>query len=121
MKNVKNAVNDQCNAKFVPKEIRYCPGAIKELGKLPLDDQISFLHNLNLVAHGLAPTIEFEHLGNIGPGVIELKINGSPAYRCVYYNKLPGVLWVVLAATKTSEGQDLTIIRKGRLRLKALK
>lgn len=121
MMNAKNAVNDSCNARFTPKEIKYCPGSKKELGKFPMEDQISYLHNLNLVANGLAPTLDFEHLTTVGSGVIELKINGSPGLRCVYYNKLPGVLWVVLAATKTSEGQDLTIIRKAKQRVKALK
>jgi phage-related protein len=121
MMTAKSAVNDPCNTRFTPKEIKYCPGALKELGKFSMEDQISFLHNFDMIAHGMKPALEFEHLTAVGSGVIELKINGSPALRCVYYNKLPGVLWIVLAATKTSEGQDLTIIRKARQRVKSLK
>ncbi|MNP06370.1 hypothetical protein D3C76_983500 [compost metagenome] len=113
------AANEACNVK--EKEIRLCPGVLKELGKFPEEVQISFLHNLDMVAHGLNPTLAIDHLSAVGAGVIELKINGSPAYRCVYYNKMPGVLWVVVAATKTSQGQDLTIIRKAKERIKTLK
>ena len=39
-----------------------------------------------------APTIPITRLGD---GVIELKINGSPAYRCVYTLKQPGKVIVL--------------------------
>lgn len=103
------------------KELKYCEGAEKELKKLPEDVAAAFLHCLEMVRYGLKPTLDIDHLTAAGSGVIELIINGSPAFRCVYYNKKPDALWVVLAATKTTNGQDLTLIRKARLRVGRIK
>lgn len=55
-----------------------------------------------VIAYGLMPTIESEPLPG---GVIELKKNGSPAYRCVY-KVLEDVIVIVHAFKKTTNGSD---------------
>lgn len=111
--------NRKTRTRFIVKEIVFCPGAEKELKALPEAHQISFMHNLNLVANGMDPTLAIDHLESAGAGVIELKINGKPAFRCVYYNKLPGQVVVVHATPKTTNGSDPKIMRLVKQRLKA--
>jgi phage-related protein len=115
------ALNDDRNTRirFIVKEIVFCPGAEKELKSLPENHQISFWHDLNQVAHGMDPTLAIDHLESAGAGVIELKINGRPAFRCIYYNKLPGQVLVVHATPKTMNGSDPKILRLVKQRLKA--
>lgn len=94
-------------------------GVKKELKTLPIDKALAFLHNLKLVAAGIEPELKIEHLTTVAPGVIEMKINGSPAYRCVYHNKTPGKVVVIRFFKKTTNGvarHDLDVVRK-RLKL----
>ncbi|WP_354270804.1 type II toxin-antitoxin system RelE/ParE family toxin [Escherichia coli] len=52
---------------------------------------------------------------------MELKINGSHAYRCVYYTKSPGKVVVLRFFKKTTNGparKDLEVVKQ---RLKNLK
>ena len=100
------------------KEIDFCLGAKKEFNALPEEHQISFMHNLNLVAAGMDPTLKIDHLESVGPGVIELKINGRPAFRCIYYNKLPRQVVVIHATPKTTNGPDPKILDLAKKRLK---
>lgn len=93
----------------------------KDFKALPEKHQVSFLHNLNMVAHGMDPSMKFDHLESAGAGCIELKKNGSPAYRCVYYNKLPCQVVVVLATEKTTNGSDQKILKLVKDRVKKLK
>jgi len=69
------------------------------------------------LAHNLAPTIPIDHLGD---GVIELRINGSPAFRCVYTMKVPGRVTVLHTFAKTTEGSDLKNVRLAQKRAKQL-
>lgn len=97
------------------------PGVEKELKSLPRDKALPFLHNLKLVAAEIEPELKVEHLKAVAPGVIELKINGSPAYRCVYYTKSPGKVVVLRFFKKTTNGparKDLEVVKQ---RLKNLK
>ncbi|MGP2760202.1 type II toxin-antitoxin system RelE/ParE family toxin [Serratia marcescens] len=96
------------------------PGIEKELKSIPVDKALAFLHNLRLVAAGIEPELKIEHLKAVAPGVIELKINGSPAYRCVYTTKSPGKVVVLRVFKKTTNGparKDLDVVRQ---RLKKL-
>jgi phage-related protein len=96
------------------------PGVEKELKSLPIDKALAFLHNLKLVAASIEPELKVEHLKAVAPGVVELKINGSPAYRCVYYAKSPGKVTVLRFFKKTTNGparKDLDIVKQ---RLKKL-
>lgn len=78
-----------------------------------------FLMNLELLSVGLDLEIPIDHLSEIEPGVIELKINGSPAYRLVYSTKFTGKLVVLAARPKTTEGRDKKLIEAVTSRLKA--
>lgn len=91
--------------------------AEKDLISLPRDIKTQFAHALDRIACGLDPTIEIDHLGE---GLIELKINGSPAFRCVYYNKLPSVVVVVHSFKKTTNGPDQKNVDLAKTRLKSL-
>jgi phage-related protein len=93
----------------------------KDFKETPEKHQVSFMHNLSMVAHGMAPSMNFDHLESAGAGCIELKINGSPAYRCVYYNKLPGKVVVVHVTEKTTNGSDPKILKLVKDRVKKLK
>lgn len=93
----------------------------KDFKALQEKHQVRFIHNLSMVAHGMDPSMKFDHLESAGSGCIELKINGSPAYRCVYYNKLPGKVVVVIATDKTTNGSDQKILDLVKARVKKLK
>lgn len=83
--------------------------AIKALKKLPEDIQEDFLTAIEEVRNGQNPNMIFEHLNKLGrniKGVIELKINGSPAYRVVYVAKFNNTLYLLHAFTKTSNKAD---------------
>jgi hypothetical protein len=69
------------------------------------------------LAINLAPTILFS---NLGDGVIELKVNGSPAYRCVYTMKQPGKVIVLHTFAKTTNGPDVKNVQLAKKRAKKL-
>jgi phage-related protein len=88
---------NQCNKpiRFVNKASKKCfeklPGQVKAVYLVELED---------FVAMGLEPTIDSEPL----PGqTIELKVNGSPAYRCVY-KVLEDVIVILHSFKKTCQG-----------------
>ena len=58
----------------------------KEYKALPSGIQDEFGKDLRRIQFGESPELKIEHLGSVGAGVgvIELKINGHPAHRCVY-------------------------------------
>lgn len=112
--------NDESNNP--PKEIYFINNAaIREFKELPEEHAISFGLALKQVAYGEDPSLDKDHLASVGAGVIELKINGRPAYRCVYYNKLPGKVVVLHTAKKTTNGPDKKIVETARKRLSSLK
>ncbi len=80
--------------------------AEREFYDLPLKMQERFLLDLTAIAMGSRPFSSFESLKTVGPGVIELKKNGSPAYRCVYVAKYNGTVYVLHSFTKTTNGVD---------------
>lgn len=104
------------------KEVEFFSDRVrKDFNDLPEKHQVSFMHNLGMVAHGMDPSMKFDHLEGAGAGCIELKINGRPAYRCVYYNKLPGKVVVVLVTEKTTNGSDQKILKLAKDRIKTLR
>lgn len=83
--------------------------AVKALKELPKDVQEDFATAIENIRDGRDPDMLFEHLNKLGKnvkGVIELKINGSPAYRVVYVAKFNNTLYMLHAFTKTSEKAD---------------
>lgn len=85
--------------------------------ELPRDIQHVFIHQLEqFIAFGLHPTIPTDTL----PGnVIELKVNGSPAHRCVYKVEDEAIV-VIHSFPKTAEGRDKKNLKTIASRLKAL-
>lgn len=58
---------------------------------------------------------------SVGPGAIELIINGSPAYRCVYIAKYADTVVVLHSFVKTTNGTDRHAMEVAEDRLKELK
>ncbi len=57
----------------------------------------------------------------MGAGVIELKINGSPAFRCVYIAKFLNTVVVLHSFEKTTNGVDRQAMKTVEKRYKELK
>lgn len=89
------------------KTIKYVNNAAKKAVRdLPENIATDFLNDLNFVAAGKNPRSDFKPLQSIGPGVIELIENGSPAYRLMYCAKHLDTVYVLHAFTKTTNGVD---------------
>lgn len=91
------------------REIIVTDAARRAFKKLPKDIQEDFAKALQDVAEGRRPGMEFKPLSNLGKGikgVIELIINGSPAYRSIYVAKFEGKVHLLHAFTKTTNGVD---------------
>lgn len=93
---------------------------IKELRDIPNEKRDLFLANLEMVRLGLAPGLRYEKLKAAGEGVMELKINGSPAYRCMYVVTKDGDVVVLHTTAKTAQGQSRKLIETTSQRLKRL-
>lgn len=107
------------NTRFTAKTLSYHPLAFKEMEKeTPEDHREAFLASLEFQCNGLDPLLKFTHLTDVGSGVIELKRNGRPAYRCIYYSKLPGHVVVLHVTLKTTNGSDAQLKRTAKKRLK---
>lgn len=94
--------------------------AMKALKDLPEWVQVAFIHALDSVFYGVDPGMAITHLTAIGPGVVELKINGRPAYRCVYRSKSPGQVDLLHAFVKTCQGPDKKNMATTKSRYKLL-
>lgn len=93
---------------------------LKEFRKIPESKRDQFLICLEAVRLGLPPPLKHEKLDAAGKGVVELKINGSPAYRCMYTVLKSGDVVVLHVTPKTTNGQDKQLISTTRQRLKRL-
>lgn len=89
------------------KKIVYVNEAAKRaLRDLPENTAQDFLNNIAMVAKGKSPRFDFKFLSSIGPGVIELIENGSPAFRLMYCAKYLDTVYILHAFTKTTNGVD---------------
>ncbi len=95
--------------------------AEREYKDLPDEVQDEFGKNLRIIQFEQDPVLPIEYLGSVGSGVIELKINGSPAFRCVYIAKYMDTVFVLHSFTKTTNGVDRQAIKVAEQRLKELK
>ncbi|GAB6139826.1 hypothetical protein JCM14076_05550 [Methylosoma difficile] len=59
-------------------------------------------------------------MDSVGAGVIELRKNGSPAFRCVYVAKYEDTVVVLHAFAKTTNGVDRQALKVAEQRLKEL-
>lgn len=97
----------------------FSKAAEKDFYKVPPRDVIiTFITQLEgRLALNLSPTIPIAHLGD---GMIELKVNGSPAFRCVYTMKEPGQVVVLHTFAKTTNGHDAKNVELANKRAKKL-
>jgi len=93
---------------------------ICDMRKVPEAIRDQFLANLEMVRLGLTPALPCERLHAAGDGVMELKINGRPAWRCMYVVRRNGDVVVLHATSKTSQGQDKQLVKTTSQRLKRL-
>ncbi|MBB5862390.1 type II toxin-antitoxin system RelE/ParE family toxin [Xanthomonas arboricola] len=92
----------------------------RDMNELPEAIQDRFIANLRMVLLGLPPVLRQEKLHSAGEGVIELKINGRPAYRCMYAVAKNGDVVVLHATSKTAQGQDKQLVKTTAERFKRL-
>ncbi|MGE8348999.1 MAG: type II toxin-antitoxin system RelE/ParE family toxin [Pseudomonas protegens] len=105
------------------REVRFYPDKAgkKEMQEVPVKVRNVFLTNLNLLKVGEEPACAFGTLSSLGQGIYELKINGSPAWRCIYYTGLPGQIVVLHTCKKTTNGVDRQLLNVVEKRLAALR
>jgi len=80
--------------------------AEKEYKNLPDKIQDEFGKDLRRLQMGAEPRLSINHLESVGQGVIELRKNGSPAFRCVYVAKYLDTVFVLHSFIKTTNGVD---------------
>jgi phage-related protein len=95
--------------------------AEKEYKNFPKKIQHQFGTSLRAVQDDKKPSLPIQALESIGAGVIELKINGSPAFRCVYIAKFLNSVVVLYSFEKTTNGVDRQAMKTVAKRYKELK
>lgn len=105
-----------------PRIVKFFPekGTTKQMRAIPEKWRDRFLTNLTLVSKNMEPACAVSPLQALGPDVYELKENGRPAWRCVYYTGIKGVIYVLYVAEKTTNGIDRQLMSTVAERLKAL-
>ncbi len=95
--------------------------AEREYKNLPKDVQLEFGTSLRAIQEDKKPFLPITSLKSIGAGIIELKINGSPAFRCVYIAKFDDTVVVLHSFEKTTNGVDKQAMKTLEQRYKELK
>lgn len=95
--------------------------ATREYKDLPEWVQDEFGKDLMRVQYGAEPQLSIKQLSSVGTGVIELIINGSPAYRCLYIAKFADTIFVLHSFLKTTNRTDRHAMKVVADRLKELK
>lgn len=102
--------------------VRFCNKQAEKafLDDLPKPIQKTFFIDIDAIRRGKDPVAsKVDRLSAIDSSVIELKINGRPAFRCVYVIKA-GELIILHAFVKTTNGPDKKNIETARLRYKSI-
>ena len=94
--------------------------AEREYKKLPKDVQQEFGVSLRAIQENKKPFLPITPLKSVGAGVIELKINGSPAFRCVYIAKFMDTVIVLHSFEKTTNKVDKQAMKTLEQRYKEL-
>lgn len=94
--------------------------AEKEYRNLPRAIQRQFGASLSQIQFDDRPFVDLAPLNSVGQGVYELKIQGSPAWRCVYIAKFAETVFVLHSFPKTTNGTDKKAIKTCQLRYKEL-
>jgi phage-related protein len=95
--------------------------ATREYKDLPGWVQDEFGKDLMRVQYGGDPELAIKQLSSIGAGAIEMIINGSPAYRCIYITKYADTIFVLHSFVKTTNRTDRHAMAVAEDRLKELK
>ena len=94
--------------------------AEREYTDLPKNIQREFGVNLRAIQENKKPFLNITTLSSLGAGIIELKINGSPAFRCVYIAKYLNTVFVLHSFEKTTNGVDKQAMKTAKARYKEL-
>lgn len=95
--------------------------ARREYLDLPDEVKSEFGTSLRAVQENKKPFLPITPLPGLGAGVIELKINGSPAFRCVYIAKHFDTVFVLHSFEKTTNGIDRQAMKTTLARYKELR
>ncbi|MDB5981518.1 MAG: hypothetical protein JWQ69_2533 [Pseudomonas sp.] len=96
--------------------------AEREYKNLPATIQDEFGKDLRRIQYGCEPELAIKHLTeSVGNGAVELIINGSPAFRCIYIAKYADLVVVLHSFIKTTNGVDRKAMAVAQARLKELK
>ncbi|TXL15678.1 hypothetical protein BMR04_11350 [Methylococcaceae bacterium HT3] len=95
--------------------------AEREYKDLPKDIQSEFGTSLRAIQKNKKPFLIITSLSSIGAGIIELKINGHPAFRCIYIAKYLDMVFVLHSFEKTTNGVDKQAMKTAKARYKELK
>lgn len=96
--------------------------AEREYKDLPEAVQDEFGKDLRRIQFEQDPALPIKQLTeSTGAGAIELIINGSPAYRCVYIVKYANTVFVLHSFVKTTNATDRHAMAVAKDRLKDLK
>ncbi|VAW67451.1 hypothetical protein MNBD_GAMMA10-879 [hydrothermal vent metagenome] len=91
-----------------------------EYKALPADIKHEFGINLRALQNNRKPFMLVKPLSSIGTGVMELIINGSPAWRCIYIVKYLDAVIVLHSFSKTTNGTDRPAMKLATQRYKKL-
>jgi len=80
--------------------------AEREYKALPEDVQDAFGKDLRRIQYGQLPELPISAMDSMETGVFELKINGSPAYRCIHTSRYLDTVVVLHSFKKTTNGVD---------------
>ncbi len=105
----------------IMKHFAFANGAERVHKDLPKEIQQQFGTSLRAIQNDKKPFLPIQTLEGIGAGVIEIKINGSPAYRCVYIAKFLDTVFVLHSFEKTTNGVDRQAMKTVEKRNKELK
>ncbi len=96
--------------------------AEREYKALPQDVQDDFGKDLRRIQYGQDPERPIKSLTeSVGAGAIELIINGSPAFRCVYVAKFADMIVVLHSFVKTTNRSDRHAMQVAEDRMKEFK
>jgi len=94
--------------------------ARKEYKELPAKIQDEFGKDLKKIQLGEETKLPIRYLNGVGQGIIELKKNGSPAFRCVYVAKYLDTVIVLHTFKKTTNDVDRQAMKVVEQRYKEL-
>ncbi len=104
-----------------PKKFAFVNDAAeREYRDLPDKLQDEFGKDLRRIQFDEEPRLPIIYLNGVGTGVIELRKNGSPAFRCIYVAKYLNTVVVLHTFAKTTNSVDRHAMKVAEQRLKEL-